>query len=141
MTVSGVKVVGLASAQKAIREAGDADGVIKKSNIQAANTVLTLAKTPGFAPVRTGKLWRSLRVSKSSTTASVLGGGARVPYANPIHWGWFVDKNTGMKKNIMPNPFLYRAFDRRREEVVTTYFDNMEAQLQKIAAKQRATVR
>ena len=44
----------------------------------------------------------------------VRAGFARVPYAGPIHFGW-------RKRNIQPQPFLYEALDKRRNEVFDRY--------------------
>lgn len=42
----------------------------------------------GFIGSRTGRLARSLKGSKSQNKAVVRGGGARVPYAGAVQWGW-----------------------------------------------------
>lgn len=54
------------------------------------------------APVRSGKLARNIRAGATQKAAIVRAGGKRVPYANPIHWGWF-------KRHIKPNMFVQRA--------------------------------
>jgi hypothetical protein len=41
-----------------------------------------------------------------------------VPYANPIHWGWF-------KRNIKPQPFFVKALGITRDEVYQTYYRNV----------------
>lgn len=74
----------------------------------------------------TGRLLKSLRVVSVGAKVSVRGGGARVPYANPIHWGWFYDKNNFVKKRIKPNPFLSRALGYNRREILETYKRNLK---------------
>lgn len=69
----------------------------------------------------TGRLLRSLRVVSLGAKVVVRGGGARVPYATPIHWGWFYDKNNFVKKRIKPNPFLAKALGYNRKEILDTY--------------------
>lgn len=54
------------------------------------------------APTRSGKLARNIRAGATQKAAIVRAGGKRVPYANPIHWGWF-------KRGIKPNSFIHRA--------------------------------
>jgi hypothetical protein len=46
------------------------------------------------------------------------GNNGRVPYANPIHWGWF-------KRNIKPQPFFVKALGITRDEVYQTYYRNV----------------
>lgn len=42
----------------------------------------------GFVKSRSGALVRSLRPNRAQNKAIVRGGGARVPYAPAIQWGW-----------------------------------------------------
>jgi hypothetical protein len=74
----------------------------------------------------TGRLLKSLRVVSYGATVKIRGGGAKVPYANPIHWGWFYDKNNFIKKRITPNPFLAKALDYNREKILETYKTSLE---------------
>ena len=68
-----------------------------------------------IVPVLTGALRSTLRVSARNVQAAVLAGGrSLVPYAGPIHFGWHA-------RNIEPQPFLYEAADRRRDEVRDRY--------------------
>jgi hypothetical protein len=71
----------------------------------------------------TGRLLKSLRIYTRGASVSV---GSRLPYANPIHWGWFYDKNNFVKKRIKPNPFLSRALGYNRDEILATYKRGME---------------
>jgi hypothetical protein len=61
----------------------------------------------------------------------ILAGYKRVPYANPIHWGWFLDKRTGVKRNIKPNPFLARALGYNRDQILNDYVKNLEKLINK----------
>ena len=54
---------------------------------------------PGDTP---GRLRKSITVRVSLTKASMNIGNKRVVYAGPVHWGW-------PKRNIKPNPFVYRG--------------------------------
>jgi len=71
----------------------------------------------------TGRLLKSLRVYNRGASVSV---GTTVPYANPIHWGWFYDRNNFVKKRIKPNPFLARALGYNRQEILDTYKRNLK---------------
>jgi hypothetical protein len=53
------------------------------------------------------------------------GNNSSIPYANPIHFGWYYDKNNFVKKNILPNPFFAKALGLTRNEVYKTYFINI----------------
>ena len=92
---------------------------IKETNFDAALLVAKAANSR--VPIGTqdndnhkGRLARSIRASATTHTAVVRAGGAGVPYAPPIHWGW-------PKHNIKPNPFLYDALDERAVEVYALY--------------------
>lgn len=52
-----------------------------------------------LAPVRSGKLKRTITASGSKTAAIIRAGAFGVPYAGPIHWGW-------PGRHILPQPFL-----------------------------------
>lgn len=102
---------------------------IKASNIEAAETLVRAARP--LAPVRSGRLRASIRPAKTLKFAAVYAGSARVPYAAPIHFGWFYDKEWFIKKNIKPNPFLYRAFGYTKAEILNNYEENMKKAIKK----------
>jgi HK97 gp10 family phage protein len=127
---NGIKVKGFNQAVRALRELGVPDNEIKDSAQEAGNIVADEARS--LAPVRTGRLRDSIRVNRSLRKVVVSAGNNRssksaVPYANPIHWGWF-------KRNIKPQPFFVKALGITRDEVYRTYYDNMA----KLVAKQNA---
>ena len=129
-TTNGVKVTGLNQAIRALRELGVPDQEIKDAGSRAGELVANEAR--GLTPVRTGKLRDSIRVSKTLRKVTISAGNNRssksgVPYANPIHWGWF-------KRNIRPQPFFVKALGLTRAEVYKQYFDNIA----KLVAKQNA---
>ena len=74
----------------------------------------------GRAPVKSGRLRESIRSSGTQKAGVVRAGFARVPYAGPIHFGW-------AKRNIRPQPFLYDAKDARRDEVVRSVEQGIDA--------------
>lgn len=65
--------------------AGDLED-LKVANAAAAATVAAAAAAR--APHRTGRLAGSVRGNRAASRATVAAGGAAVPYAGPIHWGW-----------------------------------------------------
>lgn len=95
-----VTVDGLPQLRRQLRQfAGDVSD-LKDANTEAAAIVASAAAAR--APKRTGRLAASIRGNRAVGRAQVRGGGARVPYAGPIHWGWPV-------RHITPQPFVVDA--------------------------------
>ena len=115
---SGVKVKGYKQAIKALKAIGVPASEIKQAGSEAGELVANQARA--LAPVRTGRLRNSIRVSKALNRVSVSAGNNRsIPYANPIHWGWF-------KRNIKPQPFFIKALGITREEVYQNYYKSLD---------------
>lgn len=124
---SGIKVKGYKAGIKALQAIGVPDAEIKAAGTAAGELVANEART--LVPVRSGKLRDTIRVSKSLAKVSIsAGNNGKVPYANPIHWGWF-------KRHIRPNPFFAKALGVTRTEV----FNNYYAQMDKLIAKHSTT--
>ena len=98
----GVEVEGARELRRiATKVAGpEAKATLKKGHKAAAELVAPTAQAK--APKRTGTLAANIRPLGSVTKAQVAVGGARVPYAGPIHGGWAA-------RNIAPQPFLTDA--------------------------------
>jgi HK97 gp10 family phage protein len=115
---AGIKVAGLKQAIKALQAIGVPTAEIKAAGSEAGELVAGQARA--LAPVRTGSLRNSIRVSKSLNRVSVSAGNNKsVPYANPIHWGWF-------KRNIKPQPFFVKALGITRDEVYQNYYRTLD---------------
>jgi HK97 gp10 family phage protein len=115
---AGIKVAGLKQAIKALQAIGVPAAEIKAAGSAAGELVAGQAR--GLAPVRSGALRNSIRVSKSLNRVSVsAGNNGSVPYANPIHWGWF-------KRNIKPQPFFVKALGITRDEVYQNYYRSLD---------------
>ena len=132
---TGVKVTGLNQAIRALRELGVPDAEIKQAGSDAGELVAREARN--LAPVRSGALRDSIRVSKTLRKVTISAGNNRtsksgIPYANPIHWGWF-------KRNIKPQPFFAKALGLTRGEAYQTYFNNMSKLIDKQNAKGKST--
>lgn len=117
MANDGIKVAGLRQAIKSLEAVGVPRDEIKAANNAAGELVLAAAKP--LVPVRSGRLVGTLRASKGLNKVTVSAGRASVPYANPIHWGWF-------KRNIKPQPFFVKALGYTREEVYQNYFRSLD---------------
>jgi hypothetical protein len=110
-----VEITGLNDVLRDLRRLKEKDTLlaIKAANFEAAKVV---AKQAGIdVPVRRGTLQRSIKPGATQKTGFVKAGSAvRVPYAGPIHFGWF-------RRHILPQPFLYKALDKRIGEVYAAY--------------------
>tara|TARA_R110000868_G_scaffold71591_1_gene209500 strand:+ start:161 stop:571 length:411 start_codon:yes stop_codon:yes gene_type:complete len=119
----GVKVKNLREINKALEAIGVPKEAVKDAGKQSGELVANEARS--LVPVRTGNLRNSIRVGATARgKITILAGNNRtsksaVPYANPIHWGWF-------KKHIRPQPFFVRALGYTRSEIYDNYFKQME---------------
>ncbi|HEY7822233.1 MAG TPA: HK97 gp10 family phage protein [Acidimicrobiia bacterium] len=137
----GVRVVGQREFQKILKGLGD-DAVddIKRAHAAAAKIVegeaKSLAPRHGATSVISGQpYWRTPSHSSGQLAGTVRSSGQRrggfvragkklVPYAGPVHFGWPSRPNVAKGWQggpIRPNPFLYDALDKRREEVADAF--------------------
>lgn len=115
---NGLKVKGLNQAIKALQAIGVPDSEIKEAGTRSGELVANQARS--LVPVKTGRLRNSIRVSKALRKVSIsAGNNTKIPYANPIHWGWF-------KRNIKPQPFFVRALGITRTEVYQNYYRELD---------------
>lgn len=140
-----IRVRGLRETIKSLEALGADKAEIVKANFQAAETLRkqalplvpvydgTTNKKNGRTYVYKsgGALKSSLRSSKAKGYARVIAGNARVQYANPVHFGWFEDKNNFVQKNIKPNLFLYRALNVVKYKIIEDYNRDMQQLIQK----------
>lgn len=119
---TGIKVTNLREITKALRNVGTPLEEIKRAGKESGELVASEARS--LVPVRTGALRDSIRVSATGRSKiTILAGNNRtsrsaVPYANPIHWGWF-------KRNIKPQPFFVKALGYTRAEVYQNYLSQI----------------
>lgn len=119
-----IEVEGFTDLSRALRAMGEQEKKeLVKVHAGAADLVYRTALPR--VPVRSGNLKNSLRPAATARYGAVRVGGKRsAPYAGPIHFGWPNRPNV-LKEwyggPIRPNPFLYDAFDRRREEVESLF--------------------
>lgn len=123
-----IRIEGLNGINRALKEIGAPTKAISAAGYEAAKLVVVTAKT--IVPRRTGALGNSIRAAKVARGAEGRAGDylRGVVYANPIHWGWF-------RRHIKPNPFLYNAFDARRQEVLDRYLKQMQTLIDESVAK------
>lgn len=123
MANDSIKVVGLNRAIYALKQMGVPAEEIAQAGYEAGRIVADEART--LVPVKTGALRNTIRVAKQQRKALVrAGNNTSVPYANPIHWGWF-------RRNIKPNEFFGRAIGGKIDEVYDTYFTGLQELIKK----------
>ncbi len=89
---------------------------LKAVSKDAAEIVADESRT--LAPVRSGKLRGKVKAGATAKGGDVRIGG--LPYAGPIVFGW-------RKHNIEPNPFIFTALDKRRDEVIEKFEKGIDA--------------
>jgi hypothetical protein len=119
-----IKVEGLQQTIKSLQALGADRAEIQNANYEAAVTLINEARP--LVPVRSGRLRASLRPARATNYATARAGLANVPYANPIHWGWFRDKQTGVNRNVLPQPFFSKALGYTKDEIIANYNRNMQ---------------
>lgn len=127
-----VKVEGLSKVRRDLKKL--AKDVDYGDQFLAVNKTLADAvagESKNYVPVRSGALQAAIRGAASAKSARVKVGGklskeargvlggygagkGSVPYAGPIHFGW-------PARFIKPQPFIYDAIDKRRDEVKDRY--------------------
>lgn len=107
-----IEVTGAKELRRALKHM-DADvRDLTRINKAAAEMVASAARER--APVRSGRLRKSISARATKTAGRVQAGSRLVVYAGPIHFGWH-------RRHIVPQPFIYDALDERRTEVVELY--------------------
>jgi hypothetical protein len=109
-----------------MKELGASRTVLTEPGYQAALILIRSAKS--LVPVKTGALQASMRPRRIERGGSVQAGGKRVPYANPIHWGWKVVSTAhrgtlkpGTYRGIKPQPFFSEALGYTKQEILNNY--------------------
>jgi hypothetical protein len=132
MSDAGLKVKNLKEVNRALKAIGVPATEVKKAGKESGELVANEARS--LVPVRSGKLRGSIRVGATARSKITISAGnnrnskSGVPYANPIHWGWF-------KRNIMPQPFFVKALGLTREEVYENYFKALDKLIKTESAK------
>jgi hypothetical protein len=123
---TGISVENLNTTIRAIKELGASREVLTEPGYQGALILIRQAKS--LVPVKTGALQSSMRPRRIERGGSVQAGGKRVPYANPIHWGWF-------KRHIKPQPFFTKALGYTRQEIYENYYREVDALIKSQASR------
>lgn len=117
-----VDVDGAPELRRALKRMGEGLDDLKDANQRAASIVATAAGQR--APRKTGRLAGSGRGNRAAGRATVMFGGARAPYAGPIHYGW-------PARGIEAQPFILDAAAATEH----VWLDAYSAELQQLADK------
>ena len=126
MTKPIVQVDGAKRLRRELKRAGVDLADLRKPNMEAARIVSTASQPR--APRRTGALAGSTRPGASRTSGTIRAGGARVPYANVIHWGW-------PAHNIKANPWLAETAAATEPVWVDAYWQMLDDVLDNLAGR------
>lgn len=120
-----VELVGARKLRTALRRADVDMSTLRAPNLAAARIVAGVGAAR--APRRTGTLAANVRPGATRSAGVVRAGGARVPYAAPIHWGW-------PSRHIQPNPFLADAAAATEPMWIRAYMAEMERIVSRVGA-------
>ena len=118
-----VEVEGAKRLRATLKAAGDDLSDLRDVHNRVAGVVTPRAR--GTAPKRSGTLAGSVRGSGTKTQAVIRAGGARVPYAGPIHFGW-------PARGIEPQPFISEAAQATEPQWFGIYQDEVEEILDRV---------
>lgn len=118
-----VRVEGLNTLVRTLNRAGEDVSELKDAHQRVAQIVADAASSR--APRRTGALSSSVRGARQVRRARVSVGGARVPYAAPIHWGW-------PARGIAANPFVSEAAQDTEARWTAQYREDVQNALDKV---------
>lgn len=111
----GLSVEGGRQLRAALKRAGIELRDLKAAHLQVAQLVASRAR----APVATGRLAASMRAAGTQSAAIVRAGGASVPYAGPIHWGW-------PDRHITAQPWIVEAAEATHDTWEGMYMHALE---------------
>ena len=128
---SRIGILGLNEAVTGLKAMG-AEKELQALNLKVGNMVVKEAKQ--LVPVRTGRLRDSIMATKSVRNVVVRAGkDPLIPYANPINWGWFFDREYFIAKNIMPTEFMNKGAAKVRKWIGQYYMEDLLAIYEKYA--------
>lgn len=120
----GVALVGADRMRKTLKAAGRDLADLREPYLNASRKVAAAAGPR--TPRRTGRLAASIRPGASRAGGVVRAGGAKVPYANPIHWGW-------PKRGIKAQPWLSQAAQATEPDWIKDFMEELDQAVEQIA--------
>ena len=118
MTYTGVHLDGAKAFRRDLKRAQVPLNDLRKPYAAAGKIVATAARPR--TPRRTGALARTVRNTATRTKGGVRAGNAgKVPYANPIHWGW-------SERGIRAQPWLSQTAQQTEPRWIKEFEQLME---------------
>jgi hypothetical protein len=113
-----VTIKGVNEVIRSLKQYQGAVDDLKDANAAIGNKVAVTAKAT--APYLSGRLAGTVRANRAMKKVQIKAGGAAVPYAGVIEYGW-------PARNIEAQPFLRRAAWDNREYAKQQYSVNLQA--------------
>jgi carbon monoxide dehydrogenase subunit G len=113
-----VSVKGLREVTRSFKQYEGAVDDLKTANAAISSKVAQSAVAT--TPKLTGRLASTVKGNRAVQRVQIKAGGARVPYAGVIEYGW-------PARNIEAQPFLRRAAWTNRDYVIQQYSSNLES--------------
>ena len=121
MADPAIEVKGLREFRRDLKRLdSDVDRSLRGEIKDAAGEVLVDARS--MAPIRTGALAKSLKVSVTTRGASIYSG---LPYAPVVHWGGRIMPR-GVAINFPRTQFISKAAERHADQLATDISDSVE---------------
>ena len=117
-----IRVDGLRRLRRDLRQLEGGLSDLKDANARAGQVVVQAATVKAPRRPGSGRLAGSGRPSRAAGRVSILWGGARVPYAGPIHWGW-------PARGIEAQPFVVEAAQETQPQWLASYVADIDAAL------------
>lgn len=121
-----VVVEGARELRASMKRAGSDLNDLKDAHAEVAAYVASASRSA--APIRSGRLAASIRGNRAQASAVVKAGGAAVPYAGVIHWGW-------AGHGISAQPFMTDTASATEPHWTETYLAAIERIVAKIHGK------
>lgn len=123
-TDARVDVVGLRELRTSLRKlSGETEyhKQLRQAGLRAGEIVAVEARLR--APVKSGRLRKSIRVKAQQTGAQIAGGGARVPYFGFIDYGGTINPRGHPVRRpfIKTGRIMYPALRAKRDETIAAY--------------------
>lgn len=124
-----IHVEGLDELRRELRRVKDSELDQEMKAIHRELALEIARRAASKVPVgETLRLWKSIRATGTVRDAIGRAGGASVPYAPPIHWGW-------KARNIKPRPFLVDAAAELEPNITDRYDQEVARMLDKVIGR------
>lgn len=121
-----VRIKGLREVTRSLDQYKGAVDDLKEANAKISSKVSRDAVA--ITPKKTGTLARSVKGNRAKNTVQIKAGGARVPYAGVIEYGWpdhKIEPQSYLRKAAYQNiGYVIQQFDANLEDLKRRYISN-----------------